>query len=1154
MKLFKSMFSFKRFHTSFVDAMVSRNAGQSMVGPLMRVFPAMQGNVSASFIENLKVFLKDLSKIRKHQGSTGLVKFLKACSVLTQQALCEYNVRDFSPRVSRTNRGLPRVIPAQWRRLLRQENQPFTRMVLTIFSIFRNIDLPEKTIDPDKVTKTITAPFSGNKLMIQEVISRIPRFVALFGQTPPRMRRALLANKFRFITLPKSSPQAGKGLASTHPVTLLKSAQSLSKFQVFAIEVLARLSVNITDDTMTKPLISTLIAKCREDTVWRVFKKLPEVIFKIKDEDVVFKSGLRNRTRSLSLKIEPAGKIRVFALVDPWTQMVMRPFHLGLFSILRKHPKIDGTFDQLRPLNRAFRFKSLYSMDLSAATDRLPIAIQTPLLKEFFGLSDLEAQAWEFLLIGEKYFLRANQGDSGKFYAYSVGQPMGALSSWAMLACTHHLIVQTAAWRVGFPLDRLFRDYAILGDDIVIFNKRVAMSYKRIIAGLGVECNPAKSIYSPKGVGLEFAKKTFVRGKEVSPIPLSEFRASTTSPVALLEFGRRYNLTFPQLLRVAGFGYRVLGNTAKPFHKQTNFKVKTLMMVSLFQRDHFSTLFRKSFGSPGYGLLATVTESFVERLNIKLFVSLMKDLKVMLSSDSAWAQSIVPVEWNQEVVKSCFHELYSVIVRPYRFKYISQIKIILDRFDVRVPEFQFFETSKTLENYFTKWSSHIFKFSLPDKLEGENLFNFHLRRLKMLLDTEKELSAFSLDTFEQLRDIPRTIRGIPKVTVMIQGWEKLFLRFISKEQISLPAPNSDKLESLTVRESSFFPWRALRGVFLTSRHTTSRVSRIGSPNFRLLTLPIASGSFGLRTLLWLWISEGILSLICMFCTYPIYLFGILLYQWMIGEGTLLSLFPLVFGDLIPNLTLDEIKNFILGFFDNRTSISYVNFWIWSSWITIQILCTSWYHTEVVSIITEALSSGIPVWQVIPGAILGIFYKFGLYPIYNIAIGGSATIISTLLIKIGTPVGMLSSFTIDNVWFSFIKELSTVVYHFIVENYTYICYGKEFSVTSYEEFPLLNDKPLPPDPYTDPWGDQSSLDRYFPELGETLGSSSELQEPYISIVEVTETPTSWISRLGLMIIHHPYIYGSLWIGVSVGIKLACASAPMEVGTFLTLSSF
>lgn len=32
---------------------------------------------------------------------------------------------------------------------------------------------------------------------------------------------------------------------------------------------------------------------------------------------------------------------------------------------------------------------------------------------------------------------------------YSVGQPMGALSSWAMLAMVHHAIVQFSAFRAG---------------------------------------------------------------------------------------------------------------------------------------------------------------------------------------------------------------------------------------------------------------------------------------------------------------------------------------------------------------------------------------------------------------------------------------------------------------------------------------------------------------------------------------------------------------------------------------------------------------------------------------------------------------------------------------------------------------------------------
>lgn len=51
--------------------------------------------------------------------------------------------------------------------------------------------------------------------------------------------------------------------------------------------------------------------------------------------------------------------------------------------------------------------------------------------------------------MGRRYVLsmEGSEHDGQGFY-YSVGQPMGALSSWAMLALTHHLIVQYAVRKV----------------------------------------------------------------------------------------------------------------------------------------------------------------------------------------------------------------------------------------------------------------------------------------------------------------------------------------------------------------------------------------------------------------------------------------------------------------------------------------------------------------------------------------------------------------------------------------------------------------------------------------------------------------------------------------------------------------------------------
>lgn len=93
--------------------------------------------------------------------------------------------------------------------------------------------------------------------------------------------------------------------------------------------------------------------------------------------------------------------------------------------------------------------EEMYSFDLSAATDRLPIAIQTELLSLLYN-NEETAEAWARLLVDRDYILDSKQFPDAKGkYRYAVGQPMGALSSWAMLALTHHMIVQIAALRVG---------------------------------------------------------------------------------------------------------------------------------------------------------------------------------------------------------------------------------------------------------------------------------------------------------------------------------------------------------------------------------------------------------------------------------------------------------------------------------------------------------------------------------------------------------------------------------------------------------------------------------------------------------------------------------------------------------------------------------
>lgn len=79
---------------------------------------------------------------------------------------------------------------------------------------------------------------------------------------------------------------------------------------------------------------------------------------------------------------------------------------------------------------------------------------------------------------------------------------MGAYSSWAMLALSHHVILHYSAHLVG---EYNFKNYCILGDDIVINNDKVAAKYLSVMEHLGVSINLAKSVISYDFT--EFAKK-----------------------------------------------------------------------------------------------------------------------------------------------------------------------------------------------------------------------------------------------------------------------------------------------------------------------------------------------------------------------------------------------------------------------------------------------------------------------------------------------------------------------------------------------------------------------------------------------------------------------------------------------------------------------
>lgn len=80
-----------------------------------------------------------------------------------------------------------------------------------------------------------------------------------------------------------------------------------------------------------------------------------------------------------------------------------------------------------------------------------------------------------------------------------------------------------------------FKDYAVLGDDVVIANGLVAREYVAIMSMLGVGIGLAKSLISRKG-GLEFAKRFFLAQGDASPVAFKELFAARGTLSSMIAF------------------------------------------------------------------------------------------------------------------------------------------------------------------------------------------------------------------------------------------------------------------------------------------------------------------------------------------------------------------------------------------------------------------------------------------------------------------------------------------------------------------------------------------------------------------------------------------------------------------------------------------
>lgn len=496
-------------------------------------------------------FVNRMILLKKYCGQTRVVKQLKADHVALQRAAAGNplrHMRDLEPDIVLwrvDSNGYPSIIrylSKQSRHLVGKGDPSELRFWFTLFSLYRILECDFKP-----KLATITQAFSGSPEGLNKAIKHAEAwnpFMNLKGSYPKDLvcdsiaREITPSRLYKFTTAgPSSNPSVFGIFRDAHSILSSGMGDHFRRY-------LTALKTTLYEG----PWIDSIGS--RKASYWEKLRSCSEFCSSVETQEKQWAG--RGWLGKLAFKEEAAGKLRVFAIVDSWTQSLFRPLHKYLFKVLKQIPN-DGTFDQsasvrrLQSKIRTGQLKKVYSFDLSAATDRLPIALQKSILNTLTGL-DI-GDAWASILVDRDYHIPKNNYKIPEIpLRYSVGQPMGALSSWAMLAITHHWMLQHCQFleldqmckKLDLQYPHLKREeildqaknlidwepwttkYEILGDDLVILDERLANQYLGVAKDLGVEINLNKSIQSNNG-SFEFAKRTVIMTEDVSGVCWKQF-------------------------------------------------------------------------------------------------------------------------------------------------------------------------------------------------------------------------------------------------------------------------------------------------------------------------------------------------------------------------------------------------------------------------------------------------------------------------------------------------------------------------------------------------------------------------------------------------------------------------------------------------------
>jgi len=197
----------------------------------------------------------------------------------------------------------------------------------------------------------------------------------------------------------------------------------------------------------------------------------------------------------ISVIQERGYKARVIAMPHASIQVALYPLHQLLNQLLRyletdcTHSQEDGALFAQKALKDG---KTVYSVDLSGATDNFPRSVQIGVLR---GLGLTEEAELIDSLSGSEWRLspQLREVEGTEYVRYSKGQPQGMYSSFPLFGLTHNLVLAEMCEKLGIEPTESYR---ILGDDVVITDTELHSMYRRFLVSAKVPISEDKSLSS----------------------------------------------------------------------------------------------------------------------------------------------------------------------------------------------------------------------------------------------------------------------------------------------------------------------------------------------------------------------------------------------------------------------------------------------------------------------------------------------------------------------------------------------------------------------------------------------------------------------------------------------------------------------------------